>query len=112
LELWDDGVLDVFEVLFGPIDKPPVDDEAATLAYRRKLVLSVRFLFAAVGIDYRVACTDDEEDERPDDYMLEGISDKWVARGIRKACGFQLKNDPEEEKRGQEEREEEARGEA
>ncbi|KAF9239414.1 hypothetical protein BU15DRAFT_46651 [Melanogaster broomeanus] len=108
LELYDEGVLDIHDSLFGPMDEPPSDDEAETLVYRRKLVSTVRLLFATVGIDYRVACTDEEEDERPDDYMLEGLSDKWVARGIREACGFQLKRDPAEEKRGKEERKQEA----
>ncbi|KAG8215205.1 hypothetical protein J3R82DRAFT_8744 [Butyriboletus roseoflavus] len=109
--LHEDGVLDVHEVLFGPIDTPPNDNVDAVLEYRKKLVATVRLLFAAVGIRYGVACTDEETDERPEDYMLEGLGDKWVARGVREACGFQLSKDAEAASRGQEERREAAAGE-
>ncbi|KAG6374090.1 hypothetical protein JVT61DRAFT_4733 [Boletus reticuloceps] len=100
--LHEEGVLDVHEALFGPIETPPRDDADALLAYRRKLVATVRLLFAALGIDYGVACTEDETDERPYDFMLEGLADKWV--GIRAACGFQLSSDAEAARRGKEER--------
>jgi hypothetical protein len=104
VELHEEGVLDVHEALFGPIETPSSDNADELLAYRRKLVATVRLLLAAVGIDYEVACTDEETDEGPRDYMLEGLSDKWVARGIRDACGFQLSGDEEAAKRGEEER--------
>ncbi|KAN0080110.1 hypothetical protein V8E55_009676 [Tylopilus felleus] len=104
--LHEQGVLDVHEALFGPIETPPDEDVEALLAYRRKLVATCRLLLAALGINYEVACTDEEQDDRPGDFMLEGLGDKWVARGIRAACGFQLSGDPEAAKRGQEEREE------
>ncbi|KIJ61259.1 hypothetical protein HYDPIDRAFT_50749, partial [Hydnomerulius pinastri MD-312] len=110
LELYKEGVLDIYEAMFGALEEPDSSDEAAVLEYREKLVLGVRLLLAALGVDYRIACTDEEEDERPDDYMLEGLSDRWIARGVRKACGFQLKKDPDAEKHGKEEREEEAKG--
>ena len=99
--LHEDGVLDVHEALFGPINTPPSDNADAVLEYRRKLIATARLLFAAVGISYAVACTDEETDERPDDYTLEGLGDKWVARGIREACGFQLSKDAEAKSRGQ-----------
>lgn len=111
MELNEEGVLDIHEALFAPIDTPPGDNADALLAFRRKLVVTVRLLLAAVGIDYEVACTDEETDERPGDYMLEGLWDKWVARGIREACGFQLSGDAEAAKRGNEERKEQAMGE-
>lgn len=97
----EQGVLDVHEVLFGPIETPSSNDADAVLAHshRKKLVATVRLLLAAVGIDYQVACTDDEWDDRPRDFMLEGLVDKWVARGIRAACGFQLCCDVEAARR-------------
>ena len=104
--LHEQGVLDVHEALFGPIETPPDEDVEALLAYRRKPVATCRLLLAALGINYEVACTDEVQDDRPGDFMLEGLGDKWVARGIRAACGFQLSGDPEAAKRGQEEREE------
>ena len=106
--LYDEGVLDVHETLFGSIEMPSGDNADAILAYRRKLVATVRLLLATVGIDYEVACTDGERDEGPRDYMLEGLSDKWVARGIRDACGFQLSGDEGAAKHGEEERKESA----
>ncbi|KAG6374087.1 hypothetical protein JVT61DRAFT_4730 [Boletus reticuloceps] len=105
------GALDIYEALFGPISTPPSDNADAVLTYRRKLVAGVCLLFAAVGIDYRVACTDEETDGCPEEFMLEGLSDTWVARGIRAACGFQLSDDAEAARLGAEEREEEAAGE-
>ncbi|KAF8130215.1 hypothetical protein EV363DRAFT_1490437 [Boletus edulis] len=106
--LYEEGVLDVHEALFGPIEKPPRDDADAFLAYRRKLVTTVRLLFAALGANYEVARTEGERDERPRGFMLEGLSDNWVARGIRAACGFQLSSDAEAAIRGKEERRESA----
>ena len=72
----DLGVLDVHETLFGPIDTPPSDDADALLAYKRKPVATMRLLLAAVGIDYEVACTDEETDQWPRKWTLEGLSDK------------------------------------
>ncbi|KAF8438498.1 hypothetical protein L210DRAFT_3544133 [Boletus edulis BED1] len=104
--LHEAGVLDVHEALFGPIETPPSDDVDTLVAYRRKLVATVRLLLAALGINYEVACAEDERDEWPREFTLEGLSDKWVARGIRSACGFQLRGDAEAGKRGKEERRE------
>ncbi|KAH0833948.1 hypothetical protein J3R83DRAFT_11144 [Lanmaoa asiatica] len=106
--LHEEGVLDVYEALFGPIDTPPNDNADALLEYRRKLVATVRLLFAAVRLRYEVACADGERDEGPREYMLEGLVDKWVARGIREACGSQLSGDAEAAERGSKERELEA----
>ena len=72
----DLGVLYVHETLFGPIDTPPSDDADALLAYKRKPVATMRLLLAAVGIDYEVACTDEETDQWPRKWTLEGLSDK------------------------------------
>ena len=71
----------------------------------------MRLLFAAVGIDYEVTYTDEETDQWPRKWMLEGLSDKWVARGIREACGFQLSGVAEAAKRSKELRREHAAGE-
>ncbi|KAH0833946.1 hypothetical protein J3R83DRAFT_11142 [Lanmaoa asiatica] len=108
--LHEEGVLDIHEALFGPIDTPPNDNADALLEYRRKLVTTVRLLFAAVGLRYKVACTDGERDENSRKYMLEGLWDKWVARGIREACGFQLSGDAEAAELGREERRLQAEG--
>lgn len=106
--LRQEGILDIHEALFGPITMPRQDDADAVLAYRKQLVATIRLLFAAVGIDYWVACTDGDTDARSAEFLLEGLSDKWVARGIRAACRFQLSGDAEAAKRGLEERTEEA----
>jgi hypothetical protein len=108
VELNKEGVLDIYETLFGELEKPT--GSTAKLAYRQSLVRGVRLLLAAAGISYEVACTNDETDERHRGLMLEGLSDKWVGRGIRAACGFQLKRDSEEAKQGAQERQEEAEG--
>ena len=55
-----------------------------------------------------VACKNGERDEGSYRFGLEGSSDRWVARGIRAACAFQLSGDPEAAKRGEEERLKEA----
>ena len=65
--------------------------------------MTVRLLFAAVVISYKVACKDGERDEGSYRFGLEGLSDRWMARGIRTACGLQLSGDPEAVKRGKEE---------
>lgn len=39
--LHKEGVLDIYQVLFGPIDAPPSDDAEAVLQYRKKLVATV-----------------------------------------------------------------------
>ncbi|KAF8974288.1 hypothetical protein BDZ97DRAFT_1772827 [Flammula alnicola] len=110
-KLGHDDILDVYEALCGPLEDLPDDaDEATRDGRRRELVNIVRLLLGAVGIDYRIACTDDGRDDARRPYMLEGLSDRWVARETRKACGFQLERDPEEEARGREEKIEEMRG--
>jgi hypothetical protein len=110
VELHEEGVIDIHEALFGELEKPAETDSKAMLAYQRSLVRSIRLLLAAVGISYNVACADDESDRRPHDLMLEGLSDKWVGRGIRNACGLRLARDAAQEQKGAKERQEEAKG--
>ncbi|KAG1839335.1 hypothetical protein DFJ58DRAFT_917000 [Suillus subalutaceus] len=110
VELHQEGVMDVHEALFGELEKPAETDAEAMLAYQRSLVRGIRLLLAAVGISYDVACTDGESDRGPHDLMLEGLSDKWVGRGIRNACGLRLARDAEEERKGAMERQEEVKG--
>ena len=106
LDLGEDDVKQVYEALWGPLDDIRGDDEdKQEMDRRRKIVDAVRVLLAAVGIGYDIAINDDEEDDPCDVYMLEGLSDRWFARGVRKACGFQLKNDLENEKKRLAERE-------
>lgn len=117
VDLYEEGILDIYEALFGKLDELGADaNEESKVERRRKLVTAVRLLLAAVGIDYEVACEDAEEDENPGDeygirdgprklrWQLEGLQDKWVARGIRKASGFQLTRDPGEAEKGKQER--------
>ncbi|KAG2123410.1 hypothetical protein DEU56DRAFT_893685 [Suillus clintonianus] len=109
MELYEEGVMDVHETLFGDLEKPAPTDPEAMLAYRRSLVRSIRLLLAAVGLSYGVACTDDESDVEPNQLMLEGLSDRWVGRGIRNACGLRLAGDAEKERKGAQQRREEAK---
>ncbi|KAG1839311.1 hypothetical protein DFJ58DRAFT_749037 [Suillus subalutaceus] len=97
VELYKEGVMDVYETLFGELERPATTDAEAMLAYRRSLVKGKRLLLAAVGLSYEVACTDHEIDVEPRDLMLEGLSDRlrWVGRGIRNACGLRLTRDAE-----------------
>jgi len=93
-----DAVIELCEVLFGPgPPKPKKATEATKIEQRRRLVRTVRTLLAAVGIDYQVACVPEENDVPPDSssgirWVLEGNvkGDKWIARRIRKVCGFQF----------------------
>ena len=71
------------------------------------MVNTVRVLMAADGTGYTIAIDDEEEDDTCDVFILEGLSDRWFARGVRKACGFQLTKDPEDEKKGLVEQKEE-----
>ena len=104
-------MLDIHEALWGPLEELPDDaDDWRQEERRRELVNNVRILLAAVGIDYEVACNDVEGDDSGRMWMLEGLSDRWFARGIRRACGFQLKEDPESEARGRQEKAEMWRG--
>ncbi|KAH7882203.1 hypothetical protein F5I97DRAFT_436935 [Phlebopus sp. FC_14] len=98
VELSLNDVLDIHQVLFGHIEMPSNDDPVAVLAYRRQLVMAVRVLFASVAFDFKIACTDEERDNPPTEFPLEGFDDNWVSRGVRRACGFQLTRDPEEER--------------
>ncbi|KAG2338977.1 hypothetical protein BDR05DRAFT_859118, partial [Suillus weaverae] len=109
VELYEEGVVDVYETLFGDLERPAASDAEAMLAYQRSLVRGIRLLLAAVGISYKVACADDEIDVEPRDLMLEGLSDRWVGRGIRNACGLRLTRDAEKERKGAQERQEEAK---
>ncbi|KAG0708401.1 hypothetical protein DFH29DRAFT_892363 [Suillus ampliporus] len=111
VELHEEAVLDVHEALFGDLEKPAESDSEAVLAHQRSLVRGIRLLLAAVGIPYKVACTDDESDEESHGPILEGISGGWVGRGIRNACGLLLTRDAEEERKGASERQEEVKGE-
>ncbi|KAG1740167.1 uncharacterized protein EDB91DRAFT_1082135 [Suillus paluster] len=110
MELYEEGVMDVYETLFGELERPAETDSEAMLAYRRSLVRGIRLLLAAAGISYEVACTDEENDKRPPLLMLEGHRDTWVGRGIRNACGIRLARDAEEEREGAQERRKEAKG--
>lgn len=110
VELYEEGVVDVYETLFGDLERPAASDAEAMLAYQRSLVRGIRLLLAAVGLSYKVACADDEIDVEPRDLMLEGLSDRWVGRGIRNACGLRLTRDAEKERKGAQERQEEAKG--
>ncbi|KAJ7179543.1 hypothetical protein C8R46DRAFT_987320 [Mycena filopes] len=116
-DLYDEGIVDLHEALLGPLPEPS-GDGGSELARRRASVDVVRVLLAAVGIDYEMACEDDEDDAPPGwdqsrskqghiEWMLSGLSDHWMAREVRKACGFQLARDPVEEAAGEKEREEE-----
>jgi len=102
----------VYETLFGELERPATTDVEAMLAYRRSLVRGIRLLLAAVGLSYKVACTDDEidVDVEPRDLMLEGLSDRWVGRGIRNVCGLRLSRDAEKARTGAQQRQEEAKG--
>lgn len=97
-------MLDIHEALWGTLEDVPDDADDSKEKHRRDLVNSVRILLAAVGIDYKIACKDNEGDDSGRVWMLEGLSDRWFARGVRKACGFQLKDDPEAEARGRQEK--------
>lgn len=110
-KLGQEDVLDIHEALWGTLEDLPDDaDKSKEEKRRRELVNSVRILLAAVGIDYEVACKDNEGDDSGRVWMLEGLSDRWFARGIRRACGFQLKDDPDAEARGRQEKAEMWRG--
>ncbi|KIJ61203.1 hypothetical protein HYDPIDRAFT_31507 [Hydnomerulius pinastri MD-312] len=112
VDLSSEGPKNIYEALFGELE-PLSDnaDEATKTAHRRKLVQAVRLILASVGVSYKMACTDEEEDEGPDGggygsspnrlkYILEGARDPQVARGVRRACGFQLTRDPTEKAEG------------
>jgi len=100
-----DDVLDIHEALWGPLEELPDNvDDSRQEKRRREIVNNVRLLVAAVGIGHKVACNDVERDDSGRMWMLEGLSDRWFARGIRRACGFQLKGDPEAEAHGQQEK--------
>lgn len=106
--LGEDDVKDLYEALWGPLDDGRGNAQEEEERDRRcKMVDTVRVLLAAVGIDYFIAIDDDEQDDPRDVYKLEGLSDRWFARGTRKACGFQLTKDPENEKKGLAERDDE-----
>jgi hypothetical protein len=56
-----DDVLDAHEALWGPLDDLPKDANKETkLGRRRTLIRTVHALIGAVGIEYRIACTDAE----------------------------------------------------
>jgi hypothetical protein len=99
----EDDVKDIYEALWGTLDdiQGDDDDEADEAVERRsKMVNTVRVLMAAAGIGYFIAIDDDDErDDAGTVFMLEGLCDRWFARGVRKACGFQLTIDAENEKK-------------
>ncbi|KAH7930122.1 hypothetical protein BV22DRAFT_1055824 [Leucogyrophana mollusca] len=116
VDLYEDAVLDIYEAIFGkPIESADPGNAEAEIERRRKLVRAVQLLLASVGVGYEIACDDEETDEgypygfggggpKKIRWTLEGLSDRWFARGVRKACGFQLKKDPEGEIKGKQER--------
>lgn len=108
--LGEDDVKDAYEALWGPLDDIQGDDGGKEMNRRKKMVNTVHVLMAAAGIRYIIAIKDDEQDDAGRVWMLEGLYDRWFARGVRKACGFQLTEDPENEKIGLQEREKEMRG--
>lgn len=117
IELWGydlhaEGIEDVYEALFGPYPAYPVisDDETLVRQYRvskqKAMVCTVQTLLGAVGIDYRIATKDGEEDEDHADYFkwhMDG-DHGFFARETRAACGFQLDRDPEEKKEAEDDR--------
>ncbi|KAF7362407.1 hypothetical protein MVEN_00587900 [Mycena venus] len=116
-DLYDEGIVDLHEALFGPLPEAAADGKL-DLARRQASVNVVRLLLAAVGIDYEIACEDGEDDAPPGmdqkdikqghiEWMLCGLSDHWMAREVRRACGFQLQRDPIQEAAGEKDREEE-----
>jgi hypothetical protein len=101
-DLGEDDVKDLYEALRGPLDDVQVqgdDDEEQEMNRRVEMVNTVRVLMAAVGIGYDIAIDDGERDDAGNVFMLEGLGDRWFARGVRKACGFQLTEDPENAKK-------------
>ncbi|KAF8890113.1 hypothetical protein BD779DRAFT_1518376 [Infundibulicybe gibba] len=104
------GLVEVHEALWGPLAALPPDASAADLLERRRaLVRTLR---------YTIACEDGEVDSRPGRYgspqgqigwVLEAANDRWLARGVRRACGFQLERDPDDEVKGRRDREEAAK---
>ncbi|KAG1720404.1 hypothetical protein EDB19DRAFT_1964800 [Suillus lakei] len=110
MELYEEAVMDLYETLFGDLEKPAATDPEAMLAHRRSLVRGIRLLLVAAGISYDIACADDEFDKQPRQLMLEGLTDKCVGRGIRNACGLQLTRDAEEEREGVKKRRKAAKG--
>lgn len=106
--LGEDDVKDVYEALWGPLDDMQGDDDDDREMNRRiEMINTVYVLMAAAGIGYDIAVDDDEQDVEGSVFMLEGLGDRWFARGVRKACGFQLIADPENEKKGRAAQEEE-----
>ncbi|KAF8890110.1 hypothetical protein BD779DRAFT_288895 [Infundibulicybe gibba] len=115
-----EGLSEVHEALWGPLKALPSSASAADHTERRRtLIRTLRVLLASVCIDYTIACEDGEIDLQPGSYglrqkyigwMLEGAEDRWIARGVRKACGFQLTRDPREEIEGNEDRQQKAIG--
>jgi len=103
--LTHEDTLNICEFFFGTTEDMDEDNEEwpDIINFRTKLVWSIRMLFAFVGIGYRVACADTESDVTPLDWYwlprwtLEGTPNTWVARGIRRACGFQLTRDKRQE---------------
>ena len=116
VDLYNDGLIDICEALFGPLEELEADaDQVSHLKRKEKLVIAARLLMAVVGIDYEIACEDDESDVHPGEgysttgpiklrWQLEGLQDRWVARGVRKAAGIELTRDPEEAEKGRLER--------
>jgi hypothetical protein len=109
VEVNEEGAMNVYETLFGELEKPAAADPEAILAYQRSLIRGIRLLLAAAGISYEIACTDNEMDIEPRDFMLEGLIDRWVARGIRNGCGLRLDRDAEEARKGARVQQEQAR---
>ncbi|KAF8890111.1 hypothetical protein BD779DRAFT_1469440 [Infundibulicybe gibba] len=103
------GLLEAHKALWGPLKALP-----------SRVGSHIQGAAASVGIDYTIACEDGEADVHPGGYglprrqrvgwVLEGAGDRWLARGARRTCGFQLERDPADELKGKQDREEEANG--
>ena len=99
---------DIYNAFWGPLEEDEEDEDAES-ERRKNMVDTIRVLLAVVGIEYDIAVDEDDRDSSGGAFMLEGLNDRWFARGVRRACGFQLTRDPENEKRGKAEQEAEAR---
>ncbi|KAJ7590655.1 hypothetical protein C8J56DRAFT_1162775 [Mycena floridula] len=87
------------QAIFGSLKEDPADntEDKKELAHRKKLMQGIQM----------VLNFSQNAGDRPRrlEWMLEGLEDRWFARGIRAGCGFQLERDPEEAEKGRKDRE-------